>query len=87
MDYGKVEIDNNIIENAIRPLALGRKNYLFAGNHDAATNISYYYTVFGTCKAQGVDPYAYMVWFLSKVADTKTTRMSDLVSDAFLKQS
>jgi len=84
-DYGKVEIDNNIIENAIRPLALGRKNYLFAGNHEAATNISYYYTVFGTCKAQGVDPYAYMVWFLSKVAGTKTTRIGGLAPDAFLK--
>ena len=69
-DYGKVEIDNNTIENVIRPLALGRKNYLFAGNHEAATNIGYYYTVFGTCKAQDINPYACMVWFLSKVAGT-----------------
>ncbi len=35
-DDGRIEIDNNLIENAIRPIALGRKNYLFAGSHDAA---------------------------------------------------
>lgn len=84
-DHGIVEIDNNIIENAIRPLALGRKNYLFAGNHEAATNIGYYYTVFGTCKALGVNPYDYMVWFLSKVANTKIEKIGDLAPDAFLK--
>ena len=82
-DYGKVAIDNNIIENAIQPLVLGRKNYLFAGHHEA-TKISYYYTVFGTCKAQGVDPYAYMVWFQLKVAGTKTSGIGDLAPGTYL---
>ncbi|MBK9566931.1 MAG: hypothetical protein IPO37_17705 [Saprospiraceae bacterium] len=41
-------------------MALGRKNYLFAGNHAAAITIGYYYTIFGTCKALGVNPYDYM---------------------------
>jgi transposase len=54
---GDVEIDNNLVENAIRPLAIGRKNYLFAGGHDAAVDIGYIYTVFNTCKAIEVNQY------------------------------
>ncbi|MFN8339128.1 MAG: IS66 family transposase [Saprospiraceae bacterium] len=83
--HGIVEIDNNIIENAIRPLALGRKNYLFAGNHDAATTIAYYYTIFGTCKALGVNPYDYMVWFLNKVPTISTSEIHHLAPDQFKK--
>lgn len=64
---------------------LSRNNYPFAGNPDAATNISYYYTVIKTCKTQDVDKHACMVWILSKAADTKTTGMGDLASIAFLK--
>ena len=84
-DHGHVEIDNNIIENAIRPLALGRKNYLFAGHHDAAINIGYYYTIFGTCKSLGVNPYDYMVWYLNKVPAIKTSEMGKLAPDTFKK--
>ena len=47
---GKYEIDNNLIENAIRPLALGRKNYLFAGSHKAAQRAAMMYSFFATCK-------------------------------------
>lgn len=82
-DYGEVEIDNNIIENAIRPLALGRKNYLFAGNHQAATNIGYFYTVMGTCKALNVNQYDYLVWFLSRVASVKTSDIATLAPDIY----
>ena len=84
-DHGNVEIDNNIIENAIRPLALGRKNFLFAGNHVAAVTIGYYYTIFGTCKALGVNPYDYMVWFLTKVPSTKTSEMAKISPDQYQK--
>ena len=52
---GRYHIDNNGIENAIRPLALGRKNYLFAGNHDAAIRAAIIYSLFSSCKAAGVD--------------------------------
>ncbi len=64
---------------------LSRNNYPFAGNPDAATNISYYYTVIKTCKTQDVDKHACKVWILSKVAGTKITRMGVLTSIAFLK--
>jgi transposase len=82
-DYGQVEIDNNLIENAIRPLALGRKNYLFAGNHEAAQTLGHYYTVFGTCKRLGVNPYEYMVWFLKRVASTKITEIGTISPMAY----
>ena len=51
----RYHIDNNGIENAIRPLALGRKNYLFAGNHDAAIRAAIIYSLFSSCKAARVD--------------------------------
>ena len=53
---GRYQIDNNGIENAIRPLALGRKNYLFAGNHDAAVRAAIVYSLFSSCKAAGIEP-------------------------------
>ena len=52
---GRYSIDNNGIENAIRPLALGRKNFLFAGNHEAAVRAAIMYSLFASCKAAGVD--------------------------------
>ncbi len=53
---GMLEIDSNLVENSIRPLALGRKNFLFAGSHDAAKNIAMFYSFFGTCKKLDIDP-------------------------------
>lgn len=53
---GRYRIDNNLIENTIRPLAIGRKNYMFCGNHDSAENAAVVYSLLGTCKACGVDP-------------------------------
>ncbi len=57
---GRYRIDDNLIENAIRPLALGRKNFLFCGNHDAAIRASIVYSLIGTCKALGVDARKWM---------------------------
>jgi transposase len=53
---GRYRIDNNLVENTIRPLAIGRKNFMFCGNHDAAENAAVIYSLLGTCKACGVDP-------------------------------
>ena len=57
---GRYNIDNNGIENAIRPLALGRKNYLFAGNHDAAIRAAIVYSLFSSCKAAGIEARAWL---------------------------
>ena len=52
---GRYHIDNNGVENAIRPLAIGRKNYLFCGNHDAAIRAAIVYSLFSCCKAHDID--------------------------------
>ena len=52
---GRYHIDNNGVENAIRPLAIGRKNYLFCGNHDAAIRATIVYSLFSCCKAHDID--------------------------------
>jgi hypothetical protein len=49
---GRYQIDNNLVENAIRPLALGRKNFLFCGNHDAAENAAIMYSLIGCCNVR-----------------------------------
>ena len=67
---GHLEIDNNLTENAIRPLALGRKNYLFAGSHDAAVNIAMYRSFFATCRLHEIDPRAWLTHVLTAIRTT-----------------
>jgi hypothetical protein len=60
LDHGRVEIDNNLVENAIRPAALGRKNWLFIGDKEAGARSAVIYTILQSCKTHGIDPYAYL---------------------------
>ena len=64
---GRIEIDDNRIENAIRPLALGRKNYLFCGNDASAYRAAIVYSLIATCKSAEVDPRIWMEDVLSKI--------------------
>jgi transposase len=64
---GRYQIDNNLVENTIRPLALGRKNYLFCGNHDAAENAAVMYSFFGCCAAAEVNPREWLTDVLTKI--------------------
>lgn len=64
---GRIEIDNNLIENQMRPVALGRKNYLFAGSHEGAKRAAVLYTLLNTCKLNGVNSYEYLSDVLKKV--------------------
>ena len=68
---GELEIDNNLIENKIRPLALGRKNYLFAHNEHTAQNLAMLYSLVGTCEACGINPHKYISWVLKKIVHHK----------------
>lgn len=68
-DTAQIQVDNNQIENKIRPLALGRKNYLFAGNHKAAQRIAMMYSFFATCQAKGRDPSEWLETSLIKLAN------------------
>ena len=64
---GRLEIDNNLVENAIRPVALGRKNYLFAGSHDSARRAAIVYSIVSTAKLQGIEPYFYLRDIISRI--------------------
>ena len=70
---GELEIDNNLVENTIRPIALGRKNYMFAGSHQAAQNLAVLYSIIGTCLKNNINVYTYLHWVLKKVAANKIT--------------
>jgi transposase len=76
---GRYHIDNNLIENSIRPLALGRKNYLFAGSHQSAQHIAMFYSFFATCKINQIEPLAWLTGVLNKIADTKMTELHTLL--------
>ena len=75
---GRYRIDNNVIENDIRPLALGRKNYLFCGNHDAAENMAIMYSLFGCCKAADVNPREWLTDVLTRIPQYNQDYSKDL---------
>ena len=73
IDDGRLEIDNNLIENKIRPLALGRKNYMFAHNENTAQNLALLYSFIASCDACQINPAKYISWILKKVISSKIT--------------
>ncbi len=78
-ENGEWHIDNNAVENKIRPLALGRKNYLFAGSHNAAQQAAMMYSFFGTCKLNDVEPLEWLKQTLQKIPDTKLADLHKLL--------
>jgi len=76
---GRWEIDNNAIENSIRVVALGRKNYMFAGSHEAAQNAAMIYSFLGTCKINNVEPYAWLKDVLTRIPDHSIQHLEELI--------
>ena len=76
---GRLEIDNNLVENAIRPIAIGRKNYLFAGSHEAAQNAAMFYSLLGTCKLKGIEPFQWLKNIFEVLPDWKANRLEELL--------
>ena len=76
---GRYLIDNNKIENTIRPMAIGRKNSLFAGSHDAAQDAALMYSLLGTCKLHGVEPFAYLNDVIARISEHKANKLSELL--------
>jgi transposase len=72
LEDGRIEIDNNLIENAIRPFALGRKNWLFMGSPTGAKAGAIFYSLIETCKANKIDPQKYLTQMLHKIRLCKT---------------
>ena len=82
---GNLQIDNNLIENAIRPVALGRKNYLFAGSHDAAQRAAMAYTFFANCKKHDVNPYQWLKYVLENIQSINHKNITDLYPHNYKK--
>ena len=80
LDDGRIEIDNNVVERAIRPLALNRKNALFAGHDEGAANWACIASLVETCKLNGIDPEAYIADVLVKLVNLwPADRIDDLL--------
>ena len=83
LDDGRVDIDSNLVENAIRPLALGRKNYLFAGSHEAAKRAAAVYSFFAMCKKEEVNPFEWLKHVFENIMETKTLNLHTLYPKHF----
>lgn len=82
---GNLLIDNNLIENKIRPITLGRKNYLFAGSHQAAQRAAAIYSFFAICKKHEVNPYQWLKYTLENIMTIKYKDIKDLYPQNFKK--
>jgi len=82
---GRLNIDNNPVENSIRPVALGRKNYLFAGSHEAAKRSAMLYSLLGTAKMHGIEPYAWLKEVLSLIAGYPVNKVAELLPHRYKK--
>lgn len=76
---GKLEIDNNMVENAIRPVAVGRKNYLFAGSHNGAQRAAMLYSFLGTCKINDINPFEWLRSTLDRMPNHPVNKISELL--------
>ncbi len=76
---GRFKIDNNLIENSIRPVALGRKNYLFAGSHHAAQQAAIIYSLLSTCKINNVEPFGWLKHTLNVIPDYPANQLHKLL--------
>jgi transposase len=75
----RLHIDNNLVENAIRPLALGRKNYMFAGSHQGARRAAMLYSFMGSCKLHQINPEQWLTDVLSRIGEHQVNKLQQLL--------
>jgi transposase len=85
LEDGRVEIDNNLIENAIRPTALGKKNFLFIGHPRAGWYSAVIYSILGSCRRHGIDPHAYLRDVLQRLPTMKNIDLASITPAAWAK--
>ena len=83
---GRLNIDTNPIENAIRPIAVGRKNYLFAGSHEAAQRGAMFYSFFACCKMHEVDPVAWLTDVMQRLPNHPINKIEELLPHLWTPQ-
>ncbi len=79
LEDGHLEIDNNLAENLIRPIAIGRKNYLFAGSHKGAQRAAMAYSIIASCKLNGIDPFTYIKDVLRRLPQMNIKEVGQLL--------
>jgi transposase len=87
LDDGRIEIDNNLVENAIRPTALGKKNWLFIGEAEAGERSAILYTIVESCRRRGLDPDAYLRHVLTRLPFATNWQVKDLTPEAWARQT
>jgi transposase len=86
LDDGRIEIDQNLVENAIRPTALGKKNWLFIGEAEAGQRSAILYTIVESCRRRGLDPYAYLRHVLTRLPSATNWQIKDLTPEAWARE-
>jgi transposase len=79
LDDGRIEIDNSAAERALRAVAVGRRNYLFAGSDRGGERAAVFYSLIGSAKLNGMDPEAYLRHVLGCIADHPINRIEELL--------
>jgi transposase len=85
VDNGQLEIDNNLVENAIRPTAIGKKNWLFIGEANAGDRSAIIYTIIESCRRRGIDPYSYLRDVFTRLPAATNWQIKDLTPEAWAK--
>lgn len=84
---GILQIDNNLVENSIRPVALGRKNYLFAGSHERAQDAAVLYSLFATCRLHNVNPEQWLTHLFENITSTPKAQLHLLLPQNYTTES
>lgn len=84
-EHGALSIDNNLSERMVRPVTIGRKNYLFLGSDNGGAAAAIVYSIMASAKANQVEPFAYVRDLLVRFSDKPSEALSDLLPDQWLK--
>lgn len=82
---GRVEIDNNEVERAIRPTAVGKKNWLFIGDEDAGATSATLFTIIEACRSRNIDPWSYLRDVLTRLPTMTNQQTQDVMPDVWAK--
>ena len=82
---GRVQVDNNLVENAIRPTAIGKKNWLFVGEAEAGERSAIIYTIIESCRRRGLDPSAYLRDVLTRLPNMTNRQIPEVTPAAWQK--